>query len=241
MGFDLANRPEPWANKSIVPFQAAGAYLPLVERDGELEPDRENHGTVCFLSAQGLFVTAGHVVEHFNDDAVVTILNGLGMPYMRVKFVLRHPVADLAIGFVEVDPNHSTKISPMTLSRRRLAIDAHVAVLGYPRTKLGERAGVGTTLQFNPDYYPGDVFDFCPDGVTLTKGPTYLVNMMQPPSFADYSGLSGGPVVDPETLEVHAVFSTWLDGENGYATCPDIATLLDWEMFAPYLYVVKVA
>jgi hypothetical protein len=57
----------PWANHEVPPMQAAGALIPWHEVDGAIQYKHDEHGTAFFISADGFFLTAGHVVDGYPE------------------------------------------------------------------------------------------------------------------------------------------------------------------------------
>jgi hypothetical protein len=163
---------------------------------------------------------------------VVAIVNVHGLTTMPVAWVMRHPTADVSVGLAIVREDQPAKVSPLTLSTRRLGPGEHVAVLGYPRTStrhaLNAEGEAISQLTFTPDYYEGDVLEHHPNGVGLAKWPAYSTDIVPPPSLKDFSGISGGPLVTPENVHVHGLLCS---ASEGYALCTDMQTVLDWDVF----------
>lgn len=224
----------PWSNGTIAPLQAAGAIVPVVASAGGPILGTECHGTAFFLTDDGFFLTAGHVVEECSLVApaiVVLIFGGPGYAMMPVQFVTRHPTADVALGKTLVDDGCLP--SPMTLSTRRLQQSEAVAVLGYPRSVAihspNSEGKVMSRLRCTPDYFEGQVLDFSPTGVGLSKGAAYVTDIVAPtPAIKDLGGASGGPLVASASLHVHGILCS---SSEEYAVCTDIAHALDWEVF----------
>ncbi len=219
-------------------MQAAGALIPWHEVDGVLQYKHEEHGTAFFISADGFFLTAGHVVDgypEFMPALEVMIISAFGLARLPVLSLKRHPVADVALGRALVDPAERTKPFPMTLSSRRLEPGADVAVLGAAQTEtetaLDADGQPWQRFKFRgPDYFEGEVLDYLPDGTTIApRFPTYATSVIPPsPIFPTLGGASGGPLVAPDSIDVHGIFIT---GSDGYSLCTDILPLLDWEVF----------
>jgi hypothetical protein len=131
-----------------------------------------------------------------------------------------------------VDPKHPTKISALSLSRKPLHPGDPVAVLGYQNSQTHySQDADGTALSrftFTPDFFEGDVLDVHPDGVSLVKGPAYSTDIVPPPPVRDFSGISGGPLVAPDTLHVHGILSS---ASEEYTICIDIRSALEWDVF----------
>jgi hypothetical protein len=175
------------------------------------------------------------VVDDFPNESpplVVVIVNVFGPTVMPVAWVTRHPTADVALGLVVLREHQPAKLSPLTLSTRRLEPGEHVAVLGYPQTvtrhAMSPEGEALSQLSFTPDYYEGDVLEHHPNGVSLAKWPSYSTDIMPPPPLKDFSGISGGPLVTAENVHVHGVLCS---ASEMYALCTDIETVLAWDVF----------
>jgi hypothetical protein len=170
-------------------MQAAGALIPWHEVDGALRYKHDEHGTAFFISSDGLFLTAAHVVDGcpaFMPALQVMIISAFGLARLPVLFLKRHPTADVALGKALVDPTERTKPFPMTLASRRLKPGAHVAVLGAVQTET-ETAFDGTgqpwqRFKFHgPDYFEGEVLEHHPRGVSIApRFPTYATSVVPP-------------------------------------------------------------
>jgi hypothetical protein len=218
-------------------MQAAAAVVPLVDTEHGPSFDRENHGTAFFISDTGWFLTAAHVIESYGNilpPLRLFIVSAFGFQMMPVAMVTKHPTADVAFGIAGVDPDHPTRISPMTLSTRKLSAEDEVAILGAPRTdtqtRLGEDGTPESKFSFHgPDYFEGHVLDHEPEGFGFVRGPAYATSVAPPASaFEDLAGASGGPLVNSSTLHVHGIFSR---GAESYSLCSDIETVLNWDVF----------
>ena len=229
--------PSPWANKSVAPLQAAGLLVRIEETPNGAVGVHQLHGTAFFISDDGFFLTAAHVVEDhppIEPKLAVMIIGGAGVSVMPVAMVIRHPPADVALGIANISPAAPTRPRPMTLSRRRLEPGEWVAILGYPKS-LSEHAlsdeGVAlTSFTVTPDFYEGEVLEHHPGGVGLAKWPAYSTGIVPPPGsgLADLGGASGGPLVHCGTVFVHGVACS---ASEQYTLCTDIETVLDWDVF----------
>jgi hypothetical protein len=226
----------PWANEAIAPLQAAAALVPLVPTDHGLILDKELHGTAFFITDDGWFLTAAHVVQDLPADApplVAIIFGGPGYVPLCVRKLVLHPGGvDVAIGRVDVNP--ICRPSPMTLSTKRLKTGDAVSVLGYPRTKTtyttGDNGETLSRLTVTPDYFGGEVLDHHPHGVTLARGSAYTTDIRPPTGHVqDLSGASGGPLVANDTVHVHGLLCS---SSEHYSVCTDITEVLDWEVFS---------
>ena len=195
---------------------------------------RELHGTAFFLTDDGMFLTAAHVVEEFpNQDPpfVVFIVGGPGYAIMPVEFITVHPTADVALGKAVV--NDQCRPCPMTLSTKRLLPGEPVSVLGYPHSvaeyALGKNGEALSRLTCTPDFFEGQVLDHHAGGIGLCKGAAYTTDIAPPPGHvSDLGGASGGPLVDSTTLHVHGLLCS---ASESYSVFTDIAEALDWEVF----------
>jgi hypothetical protein len=230
----------PWANKSVAPMQAAGPLIPWTGDGKSARYRSDNHGTAFFITEDGFFLTAAHLVRDLRPivpQVEIMIVSAFGMATLPVEWVKCHATADVALGRALVDPNHPTKVRPLTLSSRRLEAGEDVAVLGAPHNETDTRVGAdGETWQrftfHGPDYFEGEVLEYHPDGVCLSpRGfPVYSTSIAAPPVFPDLGGASGGPLVASGSVEVHGILCS---SSEGYSICTDIGPILDWEVFDP--------
>lgn len=224
----------PWSNDSIAPMQAAGAIVPVVASENGPVLGVEAHGTAFFITEDGFFLTAAHVVNTLSPVApaiVVFIFGGPGYVMMPVQFVAVHPMIDVAIGRVLV--SDECRPSPMTLSTRRLCEGEPVAVLGYPRSTahhtINSEGRMMSSLSCTPDYFEGRVLGHHPTGISLARTAAYTTDIVPPsPEIKDLGGASGGPLVSSSSLHVHGLLCS---AAESYSICTDIEQILDWSIF----------
>jgi hypothetical protein len=119
------------------------------------------------------------------------------------------------------------------LSDRRLAAGDDVAILGYPRTRTEYAEDADGDMlcrfTFTPDYFEGEILDHHPSGAGLASHwPAYSTNITPPAPLRDFSGISGGPLVSPDTIEVHGPVCS---ASDSYSICTDIEPVLSWLVF----------
>ena len=220
-------------------MQAAGALIPWHEVDGVLQYKHEEHGTAFFISADGFFLTAGHVVDgypEFMPALEVMIISAFGLARLPVLSLKRHPVADVALGRALVDPAERTKPFPMTLSSRRLEPGADVAVLGAAQTEtetaLDADGQPWQRFKFRgPDHSEGEVL-----ALTSRTGPPLLRGSRRTPrasfrhrrSFQPLGGRAAG-LLWLQTQSTCTASS--LPEARATRSAPTSFPLLDWEVF----------
>lgn len=234
----MINRISPWNNKSVAPMQAAAPIIPVIYADnGCPMANNEGHGTIFFISNNGLFLTAAHVVSDYCSFAppfFTLITSALGITMLKVAWTKCHPIYDVAIGQVMIEESNLSKVNPLILSSKKLVLGTEVAVLGYPRTKTeyqsDDHGNPSFKFTMTPDYYEGKIEDYISDGTPLIKGPLYQTDITITCNFniKDLSGVSGGPLVSSNSLHVHGIFSSSTDD---YALFTDIETVLNWDIF----------
>lgn len=223
---------------------AVFAILPLRPQDEEAPRvycDPAEQGSAFFISKDGLFLTARHVVNKWSADSysVIAVHFGLkGQKACRVRELERHPDVDIAVGLAE-EPGPSGWPHPFTLSGSRIGDGAAIVTFGYAKTRVSPQRGPDDpvnlddklTLDMLPRRYAGHVREYLPRAPLIT-GPCYHV------SCDPGGGISGGPLIRKRTMSVHAIFTAGIpqheEGgeETGFAT--DVGTILDdWQI--PFL------
>jgi hypothetical protein len=190
-------------------------------------------GSGFFISTNGLFVTARHVLQapfdtrtgrqvfpiamvHFHDEGSYLI-----RPILRCAL---HPLADLTVGVVAPMKRNSdgahlgNKI--LTLNMDPVDPGTRVTTYAYPRY---ESVMTGNRQIFNvvPGFYDGKIIEYLPEGRdrVLLPGPCYRTNIII------HHGASGGPVFSSDG-RVFALNSTGFDGtEDSYVS--SIGGILD--------------
>jgi hypothetical protein len=177
-------------------------------------------GTGFFISTNGLFVTARHVLSapfdsrgrqiypiamiHFYEDA-----NYIVRPILRCA---SHPLADVAVG-VAAPMNRNSDGAPLTNPILTLTIEPpslqdRVVTYAYPRYASISLEGQ-QTFHVMPTFYDGEITEYLPRGRdrVLLPGPCYRT------SIVIHHGASGGPVFS-RSGTVFAVNSTGFDGTD---------------------------
>jgi hypothetical protein len=182
-------------------------------------------GTGFFISVEGLFLTARHVLEAAIDPrsrkqivpVAIMQFDENGSYCMRpiLKAVL-HPVADLAVGVAAPMTHNSdgtvlrNKIVQLTLNE--IPVGSDVATYAYPRYESQIVDG-SQILNVMPDFYDGKIVEHLPSGRDRVMLPAscYRTNM------AIHHCASGGPVFSKNDNSVFALNSTGFNGiEDSY-------------------------
>lgn len=199
------------------------AIFPIVTQrdDGTFIPI----GTGFFVAANGIFITAAHVVTAVHDhDGKVTGPFGLfqflpgGTYYVRrIDRATRHLVADVAVG-VAMPMHHKSTGAPMPNMVLRLAaqpplLGSPICTYAYPKTTV--LGGKPQTVRFEPGYFDGSLLEHFPGGRDniVLPGPCFRTSMVV------HGGASGGPVID-QNGSVFAVNSTGFENDQiSYVSC----------------------
>jgi hypothetical protein len=201
-----------------VPSDPSSVVFPIVQQRADGTWDLL--GTGFFISTNGLFVTARHVLRAPFDSsgrqqypiALIQFYekgNYLIRPILRCAF---HPIADVTVG-VAAPMNRNSDNAPLTnpvltLTVAPADIQTRVVTYAYPRHSNITVDGV-QTFHVMPRFYGGDITEYLPTGrdSVLLPGPCYRT------SIAIHHGASGGPVFSPSGA-VFAVNSTGFDGTD---------------------------
>jgi hypothetical protein len=191
-------------------------------------------GTGFFLSDNGVFATAKHVVMDVIDAAgqprsrldIVHFLPGDKYLQRQVLQLSIHQAADVAIGGVAPMAHNRTgealKNRFLGLTVEIPSVGEGVATYAYPLTMV-EHWDRGQTFYFEPAYYEGRLEEIYERGRDKVLLPGRCCRTTMPL----YGGASGGPVVGLSGL-VFGINSTGYDGlpEVSYVSCiADIVTL----------------
>ena len=160
-------------------------------------------GTGFYVSTNGLFVTARHVLMATFDAKgrekyPIGIVHFLGKGE-NANFVLRpilrcasHPIADVAVGVAA--PMNKPDGTPLTnklltLTTERPATGERITTYAYPK-HANVIDGTRQTINMVPTWYDGTIEDYFPDGrdKTMLPGPCYQTSLVI------HGGASGGPV-----------------------------------------------
>jgi S1-C subfamily serine protease len=180
-------------------------------------------GTGFYVSHNGLFVTAKHVVdaainEHgrWNGLALIHFCPGDTFFVRPVWTVARHEVADIALGAV-YPMSHKITGEPLKnlklgLSLKRPRLKSTVFTYAYPRTRVLPGNDGKKIIECKPGYFVGSLIEAHPSGrdKVMLPGDCFQTSMMI------HSGASGGPVMlaDGRDSKVIGVNSTGYDNDN---------------------------
>ena len=174
-------------------------------------------GTGFYITTNGLFVTARHVLMDPLDSKEkqkypIGILQFMPDNTYCVRPILRfarHGTADLALG-VAAPMSHKKDGTPLTTRILTLTTNApeppaRVVTYAYPKHQSVIVDGA-QTIHFKPTFYDGNIVTFFPNGRdrTMLPGPCYQTTMIV------HGGASGGPVF-VKSGSVFGVNSTGFD------------------------------
>ncbi len=193
----------------------------------------ENHvytfiGTGFYISAQGLFMTAGH--------NVMAVCNEYGQPITPLiiihlhenDFIIRRPVAscwnskeaDISIGVAEPMINTNTgeflKNRFLTLTDKCPSIGDHIASYAFPNFERKEEENVHK-IYLVPDFYDGTITDIHKKAL---GGPCYQTDMHI------HGGASGGPVISNKNGCVFGINSNSLSTDTNISFVAPITPAL---------------
>lgn len=184
--------------------------------------DDEGHlhllGTGFFITENGIFITARHVLQDPFDEAgrekypiglIQFPIEG-GFVHRPILRCAEHPIADLAVG-IAAQMEHDgipLKSTVVTLSIRRPEIGTRIVTFAYPKHASVIEDGI-QRVDFRPRYYDGELLEYYPTGRdrTMMPGPCYGTTIRI------HGGASGGPVFSPNGY-VFGLNSTNLDGSD---------------------------
>lgn len=177
-------------------------------------------GTGFFISTNGLFVTARHVLlapfDSMGRQAYpIAMLHFYQEGSYLQRPILRcasHAVADVAVG-VAAPMTRNSDGTPLTNPVLALTLvppelQARIVTYAYPRYANIAVEG-GQRFNVVPSWYDGDIIESLPTGRdrVLLPGPCYRTNIII------HHGASGGPVFS-RSGKVFAVNSTGFDGTD---------------------------
>jgi Trypsin-like peptidase domain len=174
-------------------------------------------GTVFFITTNGLFVTAKHVLQDVldkkgNQTAPIGIIQFLPRNMWIYRPVDRygyHRTADIAIGVPGPLPQSAPlSTNPvLTLTTQPPSPGAKVVTFAYPKHHNFIRENGLQELYFSGAYYDGVLQEHFPEGRdrTMLPGPCYRTSIVL------HGGASGGPVFGPAG-HIFGVNSTGMDG-----------------------------
>jgi hypothetical protein len=199
------------------------------EKGRNLVGNAHEQGTAFLISRGGVFLTARHVTDSFRADQLSLAAVSVERRRMRwadIQAIEQHPTFDVTIG-IAPPPDGMVWPGRLRLGASRLRSGAPVLAYGFAETEVDEFEQVGNPalglgVKWWPKRYNGRISEHCPNGVSLSKGPSYVHT-------ADtLSGISGGPLIRTGTGVVHGVQCC---GERGYGVATDIASIIDsWKI-----------
>ena len=161
-------------------------------------------GTGFFITTNGLFVTAKHVLEDVLDKnrepqypiAVFQILSNKNVIIRPIIQFSTHGQADVGIGLAQQILNNDPNIPILNkigiLTTEFPLIGDRVVTLAYPRSKVITHED-GQSFIFMPNFYDGIVHEYCKKGRDKAI-PTPCFRT----SINIHFGASGGPVFGPD-------------------------------------------
>jgi hypothetical protein len=201
------------------PINPGHAIFPIVRYDTGGRMDLL--GTGFFITTNGLFVTARHVLmgtfdENHRQRYPIGIIQFLGDNVCIQRPILRcgyNSIADVAVGVVAPMNRNSDGIpltNPVfTLTLLKPGLNVRVVTCAYPKHANFIHPDGSQQINFVPSYYDGQIQNYFPLGRdrVLLPGPCYQTTM------TIHGGASGGPVFSPNGL-VFGVNSTGFDGTD---------------------------
>lgn len=195
------------------------AIFPIVRYD----PDGKLHlvGTGFFITTNGLFLTAKHVLMDGVFDSAghqlysVGIIQFIGDNIYIQRPILRcaiHPVADVTVGVAAPMQNKDGQplLSPvLKLSLIAPAIGSRVVTYAYPRHANVILEDGTQTMHLMPRWYDGNLEEYYPDG----RDRVFLPKPCFRTSIVVHGGASGGPVFS-SAGSVFGVNSTGIEGTD---------------------------
>jgi hypothetical protein len=167
----------------------------------QVDEDRlELIGTGFFISVNGLFVSAKHVLRDPFDSAniqkypicMIHFLPNNSYRFRNIRWCSSHNTADIAIGLAEPVENGETNEplsnAVLTLTTSAPALEETIVTYAYPKHRIENLEGK-QILNFHPSFYEGQILEILPNGRGKLHGPGYQANIHI------HGGASGGPVI----------------------------------------------
>jgi hypothetical protein len=182
-------------------------------------------GTGFYVSPDGLFVTARHVVQDVLDQggqvsplAIFHLRGSFGPEEFLVRPVLQSWVGDSADIALGVAAEATNRVSGEVLSHLRWALSwnvpsvgGRVATYAFPDHAL-LKTETGQTIHFGPDLYPGSIQEVGDYRNQTMPYPYVQVD------FRIHGAASGGPGVGPDGLVIGANCTEIVPDGPGYLT-----------------------
>ena len=206
-------------------FELRNAVFPILplspdaDRPPRVYCDPGDQGSAFFISRDGLFLTAKHVVGRWSTNSYVVMAFDYrlkGHKDCRVQELERHPEMDIAIGIAQ-QPGPVGWL-PFKLGGSRIGVGSAVFTFGYANSKASplpdpegpRHLDEALTLDFYPRKHAGHVVQHLPGWPTL-NAPCYVV------SCDPGGGISGAPLIRKRTGSVHGMFNTGIPASEGAA------------------------
>lgn len=179
-------------------------------------------GTGFFITIEGIFVTARHVLMDVIDTSgkhtrPIAIMQFTSDNTYAIRPILRfsaHGVADAAVGVTVPMRNNITndilKSKACVLTSRRPAVGERACTFAYPN--IVDEPGPPQKLHLFPAFYDGRIEEYYPEGRDRISLPAPCYRT----SISIHGGASGGPVFDGAG-HVFGINST------GFMGAPDIS------------------
>ncbi len=175
-------------------------------------------GTGFFITNNGIFVTAKHVLmdgfdansKQTDNMMIVHFANGTYYKRQILRFT-SHSVADICVGIVapmaHTITGESLKNKMLSLVKNVPSAGTQLCTYAYPQTVI--KHGVNQELHFYANYFEGIVQEHYPSGRdnVMLPGPCVQTSMYI------HGGASGGPVFDCEG-KVFAINSTGYEDDD---------------------------